>query len=429
MAAETSDPRGTPCGSFVLVRRRSGAGLLRSRISGIPGALVDSEEPCALPLTFSSASAVALIPALAGCSPRPGEPGPNAVPPAVGGGRGSRFRRPAGRSRRAGPTPPISARPSRARRGRAPSRPGRPSRSPSSRGGSRIPGPWSRCRAGICSSRRNRAGCVSCPQRARSASPSPACPKWIRRGPGRPARRRARTGVRDRPGDLLELLRAPRRRQRDERRPRDAVGRPAASGRRSGDLPGDADARRPRALRFAARVRAGRHALRDARRALRHSHTTPGTAHGQPHGQDPAHPPGRLGAGRQPLRRPGRGPAGDLDAGPQKRPVRGAGCERPSLGSGAWTAGRRRAEPRREGEELRMAARHVRRGILRVSDLRRGDRPPRFRAPGLLLGPGDRALRGGVLHGRRVSRRGAETSSSGVCGTRSSCVSSWRTIG
>jgi hypothetical protein len=139
-------------------------------------------------------------------------------------------------------------------------------------------------------------GALGAPRRRR--------PPGRRARPGRPARRGAEPDLRPRPHPLLELQRAARGRQRDERRPRRALGRPHAARLGARDPPRPARLRRRSALRLAPRVRRRRDALRHARRPLRHADAPARAAARQPHGEDPPRAPRRHRAERQPVRRP-----------------------------------------------------------------------------------------------------------------------------
>ncbi|CAA9345824.1 MAG: PQQ-dependent oxidoreductase, gdhB family, partial [uncultured Gemmatimonadaceae bacterium] len=222
--------------------------------------------------------------------------------------------------------------------------------------------------------------------------------------PGRAARRRAEPELRHRPHDLLELFGAAAGRQRDERRARRALGRPCAAGAGARDPPCAPHLRGDSPLRLAPRVRPRRDALRHARRPLRHADAAARAAAGQPHGEDPAHPPRRLCTGRQPVRAAERRPPRDLDARAPERAGGGVRCRGAALGGGARHARWRRAQPRREGEELRLAGGRLRCGVLRRGHRRVDHRARRHAAAGVLLGPGDRTVRCAVLHRLRLPR-------------------------
>ena len=74
-----------------------------------------------------------------------------------------------------------------------------------------------------------------------------------------------------------------------------------------------------------------------------------------------------------------------------------------ALDRGARRTRRRRAKPSGGRQELRLARPQLRRPLLGGEDRRRHVEAGHG-AAGLLLGPGDRALRHGLLHGRGVSR-------------------------
>ena len=282
-------------------------------------------------------SMIVLTVAVAACSERSGVaadmPGSQSV-----WRRRPAARPPARRSKHASRTRPTSARRSPARRARA--RSNRTSRSMSScsRRGSRTRGPWSRCPAATCSSPRSRAACASSRRRASWAQPIAGVPAVDARGQGGLLDVALSPTFDRRPDDLLELHRAATGRQRDQRRARRAVGRPAAPRAGARDLPRAADLRRRQALRLAARLRPGRHAVRHARRALGRADAAAGAAARQPHGQDPAHHARRLGPDRQPVRRAARRAARDLDARPSQRAGRRVRSAGTALGGRAWHA-------------------------------------------------------------------------------------------
>ena len=87
---------------------------------------------------------------------------------------------------------------------------------------------------------------------------------------------------------------------------------------------------------------------------------------------------------------------------------------RPAVGGRDGPTRRRRAQPGRARQRLRLADHRLRRGVLRPSDPREhsGSRP---RAAGVLLGPGDLAVRPYHLQRARCSPSGAATSSSAAC--------------
>ena len=76
--------------------------------------------------------------------------------------------------------------------------------------------------------------------------------------------------------------------------------------------------------------------------------------------QDRADQAGRLGAARQPVRRPRRRAARDLVVRPSQHPERRApSADRPAVDRGARGARRRRAEPAGGRQELRLARHHA----------------------------------------------------------------------
>jgi glucose/arabinose dehydrogenase len=75
---------------------------------------------------------------------------------------------------------------------------------------------------------------------------------------------------------------------------------------------------------------------------------------------------------------------------------------RGAVGIEHGTRGGRRAEPRAEGEELRLAGRRLRRRVLGRRSAEGAPQREGHRAAGLLLGPGDRAVGRAVLHRERV---------------------------
>ena len=118
----------------------------------------------------------------------------------------------------------------------------------------------------------------------------------------------------------------------------------------------------------------------------------------------------RVGAARQPVRRRARRDRGHLELRPSQRAGRGD----PSRVGGALdrrarAEGRRRAEPPGTGAELRLAGGQLRPQLRRLAGRLGGGLGARLRGAGLLLGPGDRAGRHGLLHRRRCSRTGRAT--------------------
>ena len=94
----------------------------------------------------------------------------------------------------------------------------------------------------------------------------------------------------------------------------------------------------------------------------------------------------------------------DLVARPPQHPGRRARRRRPALDRRARAAGRRRAQPHRAGRQLRLAGDQLRRELRRLARRRGHHRPRGHGAAALLLGPGDRPERHGLLRRRDVPR-------------------------
>ena len=175
------------------------------------------------------------------------------------------------------------------------------------------------------------------------------------------------------------------------------------------------------ALRLAARLRAGRHALRDHGRALRSRHAPARAAARQPHRQDrcASRPTARRRADN-PLRRAAGAQPEIWSLGHRNIQAAAFDAAGPATGSSstARAAATSSTSSRRAGTTAGRV-RGLRRSSTRAPDPRAA-RPiaPAYEQPGLLLGPGDRALGRAVLHRRRASRRGAATSSSARCASR-----------
>ena len=127
---------------------------------------------------------------------------------------------------------------------------------------STIPGRSSRCPTAASSSPRGRAGCGIVSATGQVGEPIAGVPAVAAGGQGGLLDVALGPTFAQRPHDLLDLLRAARRRQRDGDRARRALGRRHAARPRARHLPRAADVQRHAALRLAHRVRAGRDALR-----------------------------------------------------------------------------------------------------------------------------------------------------------------------
>ena len=249
-------------------------------------------------------------------------------------------------------------------------------------------------------------------------------PEVYAQRPGRAARRRARPEVRGEPAGLPLLLRAGRR-GRPGRRWR-AAGWAAAGWRRCRSSTGSSP--RSTAGHFGSRI-----VFAEGRHAVRH----PGRPAGLPGAG--AGPESRIGKvvrinrdGSIPKDNPfvgtSRRSAGDLVVRPSQR----AGGSDPSrdrrvVDRGAWRARRRRAQPSRGGQELRLAGHHLRpwttpaRGSARARRRQGLEQPVYYWDP--VIAPSGMAC----LHRRQVSRAGRGACSSARCSRARWCGSRWRT--
>ena len=196
---------------------------------------------------------------------------------------------------------------------------------------------------------------------------SPACRRSTRAArAGCSMSRSARRSRRDR--TIYWSYTEPRAgRQRDQRRARRAVERPAAARAGPRDLPRAADLRRHDALRLASRVRAGRHAVRDD------SASAPTRGCGRRRSSSTATSARSCASRPTARRRATTRSSGRRGALPEiwslgHRNVQAARlrCAGPAVGGRARRARRRRAEPDREGQELRLAGGDLRPGVLRA---------------------------------------------------------------
>ena len=204
---------------------------------------------------------------------------------------------------------------------------------------------------------------------------------------------------------LSLLRRAARRRQERHQRRRapssSCEGDGGAARGREGHLPPGAGRRQRPPLRLAPRLRAGRHAVHHDRRAQLSCATRRRTRPTTSARSSASIADGTIPADNPKRRRLG---AGGLVDRPSQRAGRGARPEtRQAVDGRARRAGRRRAEPSRGRQELRLAGHHLRHRLLRRQD-RRGQREGGHGAAGLLLGPVDRPVGARVLHGRSVPR-------------------------